>query len=80
MQTITTKYLPATNCRGSRIKVTASGGISRTYSYDYETTDPHNEAVLTFCRALKWQGSLVYGETKTGRVYLFANSSEPLRV
>jgi hypothetical protein len=79
MQTITTKYLPATNCRGSRIKVTASGGISRTYAYDH-MGDPHDEAVLSFCRALKWQGTLVHGETSTGRVYLFTNSPPILEV
>lgn len=43
MQTIITKYLAPTNTRGSRIKVTSCHG-SKTYSYDYEATDPHKAA------------------------------------
>ena len=38
MQTITTKFLPATNTRGCRIKVTSWLG-SKTYSYDYQASD-----------------------------------------
>lgn len=40
MQIIETKYLPATNTRGSRIKVTSEWG-SKTYSYDYAANEPH---------------------------------------
>lgn len=38
MQTIITKFIPATNTRGCRIKVTSWLG-SKTYSYDYQATD-----------------------------------------
>lgn len=48
MQTVTTKYLPSTNTRGSRIKVSSWLG-NKTFSYDYSATDAHNAA---FCRWL----------------------------
>lgn len=38
MQTIITKFLPATDTRGCRIKVTSWLG-SKTYSYDYNAPD-----------------------------------------
>jgi len=43
--TITTKFLGPTNHRGARIKVTTSFGTTRTYSYDYASSDPHVGAV-----------------------------------
>lgn len=43
MQTVTTKYLPATNTRGARIKVTSYSG-SKIYSYDYSADEPHKAA------------------------------------
>lgn len=47
MQTIETKYLSATNTRGSRIKVTSEWG-SKTYPYDYGTSEPHDVAFEQF--------------------------------
>lgn len=43
MKIIETKYLPVTNTRGSRIKVTSEWG-SKTYSYDHAASDPHEAA------------------------------------
>lgn len=40
---ITTKYLPATNTRGARIKVTSRFGI-KYYSYDYAAKCAHKAA------------------------------------
>lgn len=42
-QAITTKYLPATNTLGSRIKVTSRFG-SKSYSYDYGAKCAHKAA------------------------------------
>lgn len=42
-QAIVTKFLPATNTRGCRIKVTSWQG-SKTYSYDYAASEPHKAA------------------------------------
>ena len=43
MQTVTTKYLPATNTRGSRIKVSSWLG-NKTFSYDYSASCAHEAA------------------------------------
>lgn len=43
MQTVTTKYLPATNTRGARIKVSSWLG-NKTFSYDYGAVCPHDIA------------------------------------
>ena len=47
MQTIQTKYLPATGTRGSRIKVQAEWG-SKTYAYDHSAEDAHMAAFNQF--------------------------------
>lgn len=51
MQTITTKFLPATNNRGCRIKVTSWLG-SKTYSYDYAANEPHLAAFENYLEKL----------------------------
>lgn len=43
MQTVTTKYLPATNTRGARIKVSSWLG-NKTFSYDYSASCAHEAA------------------------------------
>ena len=46
MQAIQTKYLPATNTRGSRIKATCErGSITIPYPYDLSGDEVHREAV-----------------------------------
>lgn len=72
MQTITTKYLPATNTRGSRIKATASGGESFTFPYQSELgiVDNHIDVVKRLCEHLKWNGTLAY-DIQGGGGYVF---------
>lgn len=43
MQTVTTKYLPATNTRGARIKVSSWLG-NKTFSYDHAASCAHEAA------------------------------------
>ena len=43
MQTVTTKYLPATNTRGARIKVSSWLG-NKTFSYDHAANCTHEAA------------------------------------
>lgn len=47
MQTIETKYLSATNTRGSRIKVYSEWG-SKTYPYDHSAESAHDVAFEQF--------------------------------
>lgn len=43
MQTVITKFLPPTNTRGARIKVTGPA-LTKTFSYEYGKDEPHKAA------------------------------------
>ena len=78
MKSITTKYLPATNTRGARIKA-SSDGLSATVSYPFELSDQHAhfEAVKELVRkhSLNWNlEDMRFGATDTGYVFCFADS------
>jgi len=78
MKAVETKYLPATNTRGSRIKATADG-MSATVPYDHSKSDVHVhfEAVkgLVEKHGLTWDVSrMVYGGTEKGYVFCFPQS------
>lgn len=78
MQAITTKYLPATNCKPSRVKATSQAG-SVTISHDCADNhdDTHKKAVLALCRKFGWEGSLVMGTTHHGdNVWVFVNERD----
>ena len=78
MQAISTKYLGATDYRGSRIKATCEGG-SVTVPYPYEArmgAEAHAVAALALCEKMGWAGTLIAGGTQTGYVFVFA-ASEP---
>lgn len=56
MQAIITKYLPATNHRGSWIKATSfSGSITKPYEYEYSTSDNHRIAANTLMMKFGWE-------------------------
>ena len=78
MQTISTKYLPATNTKGSRIKATSTSGISITAPYMYECSeaDNHWAACSWLMEKLDWHGNkMIQGSTKDGYVFVFANDT-----
>lgn len=60
MQTITTKFLPATETRGCRIKVTSWLG-SKTYSYDYAANEPHLAAFEKYLEMINKEMAKKYG-------------------
>ena len=73
MQAIETKYLPATNTRGSRIKATSASGISVTVPYPHELSGMacHWEAARALVAKLGWTGAAyVGGGTKGGYVFI----------
>lgn len=79
-QAITTKYLPCTNTRGSRIQATTASGIKVTIGYPHELSgvDCHALAAEKLARQLGWLESgtafeqqYVAGGTRTG--YVFVN-------
>ena len=70
MQTITTKYLPATSYRPSRVVAKASGGARLVQSVDqYE--EGHIIVAAALKKKLGWTGRMVGGDTKTGKVFVF---------
>lgn len=85
MQSITTKYLPATDTKGSRIKATASGGGgSVTVGYRSELSNDENriEAVRKLCNKLGWRGKLAYDTVGVGQgvVFIFVTDSNTVEV
>ena len=55
MQAIHTKYLPATNTRGSRIKATAgAGSVTIPYPHELSGQAVHRAAAEALCVKLNW--------------------------
>lgn len=73
-QAISTKYLGATNHRGSRIKATCPAG-SLTVPFDHALNAPNNHAAagIALARKLGWTGTLSLGGTKEGYVLVFVD-------
>jgi hypothetical protein len=85
MQTITTKYLGATNHRGSRIKATTSSGISKTVSYDDELNaiPNHKRAVHKLNEQLNWSGEMVQGspnDSGDSYIWVFIDGSDRIKL
>jgi hypothetical protein len=56
IQAITTKFIGATNSRGSRIKATCEGGSATVgYRHDLSTIDAHKEAFVALVKKLGWK-------------------------
>ena len=72
LQAIKTKYLPATNTKGSRIKATAAGGetITIPFPQDMDTEAAHREAAHRLMEKLDWRGFISTGATKDGYVHV----------
>ena len=68
-QSISTKYLGATNTRGSRVKAKTSSGLSLTLSWDdaLNTDENHKAAAVALASKLKWTGRWVAGADRDGR-------------
>ena len=67
MQAIHTRYLPATNVKGSRIKAESAAG-SITIGYPHESNEPHVTAALALMDKLQWHGrfGIISGTLKDG--------------
>ena len=74
-QSISTKYLGATNTRGSRVKAKSSSGLSLTLSWDdaLNTDANHGAAALALATKLGWKGRWVAGGDRDGRGNVFVN-------
>ena len=80
MQAIVTKYLPATNTRGSRIKATCdAGSVSISYPHELSGSDCHRAAAQALLDKLDWNkyGALIGGglPNNAGYVFVFNNDA-----
>lgn len=76
MIAIHTKYIPASNTKGSRIKAYRSRGLSVTIPYPHELSFefPHYEAVKALVKKhnLNWPISeMTFGDSADGKGYVF---------
>lgn len=57
-QAITTKYLPATNHRGERVKATAqAGSVTVSWDYDLNTEANHKAAAQALADKMGWNAT-----------------------
>jgi hypothetical protein len=72
MQTITTKYLSATNTTGTRIKATSSSGISMTRAYEYQLSgeENHEQVAMALALRLEWDYDFAVGDMPNGYVFV----------
>ncbi len=82
---IITKYLPATNHKGGRIKAGDEDGNTATTSYPYEasgedvlyyhssTMAAHRRAADALCAKMGWDNNLVGGSLKRGYAFVFVS-------
>jgi hypothetical protein len=67
MQAIVTKYLGATNVRGSRVKATAQAGSLTMHWDDALNSDAnHRKAALNLAAKLRWSGVWISGGLPSG--------------
>ena len=82
MQVITTKFLPPTNHKGSRIKAMAEAG-SVTVSKDHSLSEKeaHAAAALQLMEKYEWFGELIGGVTHRGEyAWVFTNGPTASRL
>ncbi len=78
LQAIQTKYLPATNNLGSRIKASAeAGSIIVPWDHSLGIAENHLHAAAAFAVKLGWKGDLHGGVMKGGEhVWVFGDCSK----
>ena len=70
-QSITTKYLPPTNSRGSRIKATCeAGSVTIPFPYEHDVARAHQAACEALLAKLGWFGRYVGGSVPRGYVFV----------
>jgi len=78
MQYISTKYLPATDTKGERIKAKASSAphsITIFYDHSLDVEQAHAKAAMQLAANLDWRGEYAAGGNDTGYVFAFIGNS-----
>jgi hypothetical protein len=73
MIAINTKYLPATDYKGSRIKAyTSNPGqtITISYPYEYDGEKAHRVAAQALMNKMEWPNEIIGGGTKEGYAWV----------
>lgn len=73
MKAISTRYLGATDRRGSRIVASDLDGNRVTIPYPHELSGEavHRKAAEALCTKMQWTGALAGGATKHGYCFVF---------
>jgi hypothetical protein len=86
MKAITTKYIPATNTRGAKVRATDDdNSVTLAWSGCDRDEDNHQMAARALCEKLDWhgtlqRGSLSRGGRMAGDVFVFINSRDQIEV
>lgn len=78
MQYIRTKYLPATDTRGERIKAEASylsESITLPYDHALDCEQAHAKVAMALAKKLDWLGEYASGGNHTGYVFALISGS-----
>lgn len=75
MKAIETRYVGATNTRGSRIIAKDLDGnrVSIPYPHELSGEDVHRKAAIALCDKMHWDGKLAGGATKRGYCFVFVD-------
>lgn len=75
MQAIFTKYLPATDLKGSRVKAWAeAGSVTIPYDTSKDVEEAHIKAIWAFLAKFGWRGIFHVGAWDKGFVAVFRES------
>ena len=76
MQAITTKFLPPTNVRGSRVKATAqAGSVILNWDHALNPDGNHRAAAEAFARKFGWHGEWIAGGLYNGDMIWVLNDT-----
>jgi len=77
MQAIRTKYIPATESKGSRIKASAyAGSLYIPYPHELSGQAVYRAAAEALAAKMGWSGELLGGALDTGETVFVFNNSE----
>ena len=84
MKAITTRYLGATNYKGSRIKATTGDGLGErglvmSYDHEYEQVDNHRRCAEALAKQLNWNVILIGGESKGCYVFTIVDQMKLIK-
>ena len=84
MKAITTRYLGATNTKGSRIKATTDDGkdgrsLVMPYDHEFEQSENHKRCAEALAKQLNWNVTLISGELKDRYVHTIIDNVSPIK-